>query len=222
MTQFLAPQIVIVDVDAGIDPGEVSRVAAALTRQMLEHVSPHWGMATVRAATQTAPARDDEWRLELRRVPTIDGALGFHDTSPTGQPILYVFPELCAQDGTSWSSCASHEIIEARADPLLTWCAQLPDGRMASLEACDQVEADSYLIDGVAVSNFNLPENWAPPKMGPAKYDYLGLQTRPFEVRPGGYAQVYTAGEGWTQLGTMRPYRQKLRELGLSRGSRRE
>ena len=80
----------------------------------------------MRAATAEHPPAPTEWRLELRKVPTIDGALGFHDTTPTGNPILYVFPELCAQDGMTWSSCASHEIIEARADALLTWCSQLP------------------------------------------------------------------------------------------------
>ena len=39
------PIIVIVDVDCGIDPAEIAKVAAALTRQMLEHVAQHWGMA---------------------------------------------------------------------------------------------------------------------------------------------------------------------------------
>jgi len=220
---LLAPSIVIVDIDAGIDPAEVARTAAALTRQVLEHFAPAWGvLAAVRAATASAPARAGEWRLELRKVPTIDGALGYHDEQPDGTPILYVFPELCAQDGDAWSSCASHEILEALADPLLRRCVQLPDGRIAALEVCDQCEAQSYEIDGVAVSDFNLPSNFEPSGAASETFDYLGLQKSAFEVLEGGYAQVYDPSKGWTQLGAQRSYRTKVRELGLGRGNRRK
>ena len=66
---------------------------------------------------------------------------------------------------------------------------------------CDQCRGkDTYEIYCVVVSNFNTPENFAPPKSGTAKYDHLGLQTEPFEVRPGGYAQVFDSSTGWHQL----------------------
>lgn len=220
MSSLLAPSIVIVDVDAGVEPAEVARVAAALQRQILEHFSPAWGvMASVRAATPDKPPRVGEWRLELRKTPTIDDALGYHDRQSDGTPILFVFPPLCAEDGTPWSSCASHEILEALADPGLHRVEQLTDGRIAALEVADQVEADTYEIDGVAVSNFNTESNY---DGGPPPYDYLGKQTQPFEVRPGGYAQIYDPTSGWTQLGQMRRYRQRLSDLGISRGRKRQ
>lgn len=224
MTSLLSPSVVLVDVDEHIEPAELARVAKALTRQIAEHFAPAWGLtATVRAATSSTPPRPLEWQIQLRKVPTIEGALGYHDRTPTGQPIAYVFPELCKQDGSSWSSCASHELTEMLADPGLHRCAELPDGRVACVEVADQVEGDVYKIDGVEVSNFNLPDNFEPPAHATpgTKYDYLGKQTKPFEVRPGGYAQVYDPHKGWTQLGEMSIYRQKLASLGLSRGARR-
>lgn len=221
--RMLAPSIVIVDVDAHIDHAEVVRAAGALTRQCLEHFALAWGvMASVRAATPADPPRASEWRLELRAVPTVQGALGYHDETDNGIPILYVFPALCVADGTTWTSCASHEILEALADPLLRRCIQADDGWIWDAEVCDRVEADTYTIDGVTVSNFNVPACFEPPKnrIG-VTYDYMGLSTRPNEVRAGGYAQKFDSTHGWLQVGQMRSYRAKLHELGLSRGSKR-
>lgn len=221
------PSIAIVDVDSGVPIDEIQKVAAALQRQVREHFAPAWGigdLAIVHGVLSVAPRNvgPDEWRLELRKVPTIDGALGYHDETADGMPLLYVFPELCAQDGTTWSSCASHEILEALADPYLRRLVQLNDGRIAALEACDQVEALSYEIDGVQVSNFNTPANFEPPKnLAGVTFDYLGKQTAPFQVLDGGYAQVLDPTRGWVQLGTSRSYRRRVAELGLSRGVRR-
>jgi len=216
------PSIAIVDVDCGIPLGDIQEIAAALQRQVREDFAPWWGAGELAVVHGVTISVAGEWRLELRKVPTIEGALGYHDETEDGCPILYVFPELCLEDGSEWSSCASHEILEALADPYLRRLVQLDDGRIAALEACDQVEADTYKIDGVTVSNFNLPTNFEPPKdLEGVTFDYLGLQTKPFEVRPGGYAQVYDAIKGWTQLGEQRSYRRRVAELGLSRGVRR-
>jgi hypothetical protein len=221
--RLFAPSIVLVDVDAHLPAAEVVRAAAALQRQVLEHFAPAWGvMASVRAASAEHPARPEEWHVEFRAVPTLEGALGNHDESDDGVPRLYVFPALCIADGTTWTSCASHEILEALADPYLRRCVQADDGSIWDAEVCDRVEADTYLIDGVAVSNFSTPACFEPPKKRDGvAYDFLGLSTRPNEVRPGGYAQRFDPTHGWTQVGKLRSYRAKLHELGLSRGRRR-
>jgi len=220
---MLAPSIVIVDVDAHLDHAEVVRAAGALTRQCLEHFALAWGvMASVRAASPNDPPRPTEWRLELRTVPTMQDALGCHDETDDGIPILYVFPALCLSDGTTWTSCASHEILEALADPYGRRCVQADDGTVWDAEVADRCEADTYTIDGVTVSNFNLPACFEPPKNRTGvTYDYMGLSTRPNEVRPGGYAQKLDPAKGWVQIGTQRSYRAKLAELKLSRGAKR-
>lgn len=217
----------MVDVDSGVGASSLAHAAAALHRQVIEHYAPRWGaMAEIRAAIAGgAQPRPHEWRLELRRVPIVDGALGYHDETEFGVPTLYVFPELCEQDGTSWTSCASHEILEALTDPLLNFCAQSPlDGRVYALEVCDAVETDIYKIDGVEVSNFVTPEYFSPPKhLAGVVLDHMQLLKAPYEIRPGGYMQ-YLDRHGWHQLGARRPYRSRVAEIGLHRhrGGRRK
>lgn len=217
------PVIVIVNVDEpGILEAELVNVAAALTRQVQEHFAPNWNAsASVRAATATTPPLPGEWRAELRKVPTIDGALGFHDRQPDGTPVLYVFPELCAQDKSSWSSCLSHEVLEALADPGLNAAVQDKSGKFWAVEVCDQVEQDTYRIDGIEVSNFNLRANFAPTGAPGEKFDHLGLQKIAGEVRPGGYSQWFDPTKGWQQTSPASLYRRVLGALGFSRGARR-
>jgi hypothetical protein len=57
-------------------------------------------------------------------------------------------------------------------------------------EVCDPVEADSYLVDGVKISDFITPATaWFNDGVG-QRYDFMGLLAKqPFWIRPGGYAQ---------------------------------
>lgn len=216
--------IVIVDVDIGTPKAELSRAASALQRQVLEHFFPAWGVsATVRTAAASGPANGDDWVLELRRVPTVDGALGVHQVTATGMPLMFDFPLLDAQDGVPWTVTASHEILETLADPWLRRGVQDDDGAWWAVEICDAVETDTYVIDGVEVSNFCLPAWGEPPSSRPgARYDHLGLCGRPWEVREGGYAQRFDVrANAWTQVGRMRPARKALHDLGLGRAARR-
>lgn len=215
--------IVMIDVDTRTSIIEIEKAAAALQRQVLEHFFPHWGIpATVRAATPDDPPREDEWQLELRAVPTMENALGEHHVTETGQPRLVVFPLLDARDGVSWTITASHEVLEALADPWLRRGAQDDAGTWWAVEVCDAVENDTYDIDGVRVSNFCLPA-WGepPPRREGARYDYLGKCTKPWEIRDGGYGQKYNEAQGWTQVGAMRTARRTLHERGMSRTARR-
>lgn len=216
--------IVIVDVDVGTPAAELSKAAAALQRQVLEHFFPSWGVsATVRAAATSGPAGDADWVLELRRTPTLDGALGIHQVTRSGTPLMLDFPLLDAQDGVPWTVTASHEILETLADPWLRRGSQDDDGVWWASEVCDPVESDTYVIDGVAVSDFCLPA-WSEPPMTRigVRYDYLGLCRGPWEVRAGGYAQRYDpASRTWHQIGQMRSAKSALHALGQGRAARR-
>lgn len=217
-----APSVVLIDVDCGLDALELARVAAALQKQVLNDFAPFWNTAcTVRSATPAEPARIDEIEIQFLKVPTQDGALGFHDRKPDGTPIAYVFPELM-EAGQHWSSCASHELLELLGDPLLHLCVELDNGEIWDRENCDRVEMDSYEIDGVTVSNFNTPECFEPPAdLTGVKFDFMGLSKVPNEVRDGGYAQKYDLTKGWTMVGQMRAYRAAVAKMGMSRGARR-
>lgn len=160
-----------------------------------------------------------------------EGALGVHDQQADGTPVIHVYLDLAAKFGETWTSIASHEVLETRADPRLRACVELDDGSIFDKEICDRVEGDCYPIDGVLMSSFNTPSAFEPPidwreqlkgqKARPGLFDWLGFSSRPNQVRKGGYAQEFVLGEGWRQHGVASAYRTELAKLALSRGSKR-
>lgn len=217
------PSIVIIDHDVGYSPKDIAKVAAALQKQVNQHFSlpPPYGYGikcSVRAATAKKPPLPSEWVMGLFKTPDQPGALGYHDETASGLPLMKIFPLL---DPTNpWSITASHELLETLADPNICRCAQAPDGKIWAYEVCDGVEADSYKIDDVPVSNFALPPYFEPPSnLTGVKLDYMGLCTQPYETRKGGYNQ-YWDGKTWHQIeNSQRDERAALSSIG--RGSRR-
>lgn len=128
------------------------------------------------------------------------GALGYHDRTPSGLPLIKCFPLLDKSDGSDWRVTPSHEILEELKDPELSCCAQAPDGKIWAYEVCDAVEQDTYRINGVPVSNWNTPAYFEPPSdLKDVRLDWMGLCKTPGEVRPGGYAQFWDGGQ-WQQV----------------------
>lgn len=231
MTPGIVPVVLIDFGGTGVSKSEMADTAHALTLQLTEHVAlppPYgWGMGmTFRVGAGRFDVRPGEWILGLFAQPDQPGALGYHDVGPNGKPYAKVFPLLDKQDGVLWSTTASHEAIEMAVDPLGRRSAQGLDGRIWALEACDQVEAQSYDILGVKVSDFNLPANfepWGSSHLG--KLNWLGNQSSPMEVLPGGYAQYYDPNTGWQQVehaeAKPRPYRKIMSELVHGRAAKR-
>jgi hypothetical protein len=62
--------------------------------------------------------------------------------------------------------------------------------RLYALEVADPVEAGTYRIGDITVSNFVLPSWFDPGAPGP--YDQLGALRAPFALDDGGYAIVAT------------------------------
>jgi len=212
-------RISILDVDVGIASDEQRAIAKALTHQIIRDFAPHW---YVEAEVGVGVQSITDWQLQLLLQPDQQGALGYHDLTPMGRPILKVFPRLDALDGVPWSVTASHEVLETLADPRLCRGAQALDGRWWALEVCDAVEKDTYKVDGVDVSNFVLPSYFEPPKdPRGAAFDFCGLLRKPLELRPGGYGQWWDPARGWqtTTNGDLRAARAAMAAHG--RGARR-
>lgn len=165
-----------------------------------------------------------------------DGAIGVHDRLNDGRPVCNGYLDLAIQNGDTITSVLSHEVLETRADPRLHACVEFDNGEIWDREICDRVEADSYTIDGVVLSNFNTPACFEPnahfgitgaahkPPHHAApheKFDFLGKSTKPNQVRPGGYAQRFDPNQGWVMIGAMRGYRQALADKGMTRGTKR-
>ena len=92
---------------------------------------------------------------------------GFHSGGGGTQPAAGVL------SGPGWTVRLSHEVLEMLVDP--TAAASL-NGK--SLEVCDPVNSYHYMLDGVAVSDFVLP-NWFSGRRGVADFaDALGILGR--------------------------------------------
>lgn len=191
---------------------QVAALVAAPTDPLLARVRAELGVDFLSLCHAAAPKGQED-------------ALGFHDLG-----VLHVFLDLAKQTNTSWTSIMSHETLESRTDTRLHNCFELDDGTIIDAEVCDRVEAESYTIDGVELSNFNTPACFSPPPgwsklkrtQRPGIFDFLGTSTRPNEVRQGGYSQRLDPDKGWVQIDNgMRAYRKELAARGLSRMSRR-
>lgn len=231
MITGLLMKYAVIDLAGDMDRAELAAYAAAQQQQLrFHHAAAFDGIGVtdeVRIVDAGATAADDEVPMFLHKeFPTdgTQGALGVHGVLLDGRPVIHVYRDLATQSGDAWQSIASHEALEVRGDPRLHLCVELDNGEIFDREICDRVEGDSYLIDGVPVSNFNTAVCFEPNTQVGApteKYDYLGLSTKPNEVRPGGYAQKFDPTQGWVIVGTMRPYRAALHAAGLTRAARR-
>lgn len=200
-------QIVLVDFGhTGVRRDELARVAMALTTQCQQHLAlpPPYGYgisAQVRVGAGVFDVRPHEWLLGLYQHPDVAGALGYHDQTLHGQPLMRVFPPLDAQDGVPWSQTASHEVIETLVDPNCARCALSWDGRLWAYEAADAPESEGYEVDGVLLSDFVLPPYFEPVRsLAGLKLDWMGLIKKPLEILPGGYGQWFDPQAGWQQV----------------------
>jgi putative transposase len=91
---------------------------------------------------------------------------------------------------------ASHELFEMVIDPIANMWAEATRGREFAYEMCDAVEEDTFLVDGLQMSNFVYP-TWFEPFKHPrgTKFDHLGLLKAPFTMTSGGYVIVKQRGK---------------------------
>jgi len=224
-------KIAVSNVSTVVDDADVPDVVAALQRQVHEQFAPVWGVDAdlyVLAQGQSPAATD--WWLTILDDSDQAGAFGYHDLTPTGQPLGKVFAKTDQQYGETWSVTASHELLEMLADPNinLTVFDQTENGggTLYAYEVCDACEADAYAykIDGVLVSDFVYP-SWFESfrTAGSTQFDYQNKINSPLQLLPGGYIGVYnvTSGNGWTQLTANRKLNYRSRGPVGSRRERR-
>lgn len=195
---------------------EVQSVARAINRQIEGDFAPYWSFGArlrLEGAIGTAPdaaaladMRGDAV-LYLWDQPDVADALGYHAANFAGIPYGFVFTKLSSQMSEHWSTTLSHEALELLGDPQTNLLASGPhpaDRRRHVFhwfEMCDAVQAETYLIDGVAVSNFVLPAYFTPGEQEGARNDFLGrayagVTLRSFGVNPGGYVGFFDPATG--------------------------
>jgi hypothetical protein len=199
--------------------------AIACAKQAREHAAPVWGWPTPQLIflpdeSFATPSMDLIYVFDDSDTA---GALGYHDSTPAGQPYAKIFARTCIENGISVSSCLSHEVLELCGDPGCDQYAAAGDGFEYAQELCDAVEAFTYDMDGVEMSDFVTPNFFAQDGLAP--FDYLGKLTKPFETGAGGYqirmnpktgqvGQVYgDARADWRNSGKEHPAARTARRM---------
>jgi hypothetical protein len=211
-TDVLLRQIALLPYDPDKTPGDnpifdrlthrdVTRVAAALQKQVTRDFAQIWGVsATVDAFTNLSQVPLGYWPVLL--VEDVRDAAGFH-TDKDGQPFALV------EVGNSWSLTASHETLEMLADPFGSRLVAGPSpkagqGRVEFLvEVCDPPEAEdfAYTVNDILVSDFYTPSYFDPVHAAGVRYSFTGSITEPRQVLPGGYLSWHNPDDDhWFQL----------------------
>jgi hypothetical protein len=197
---------------------ELQGVIRSINRQIVEDYEPYWGIsARCRLEGRSVEDPDKVKVPDMRGDAVIylwdkvdvPGALGYHDRNNRGIPFGFVFTEISRQLGEPWSVTLSHEVLELMGDPetnLLVMGPHPTEERDVFYwyEMCDAVQAETYSIDGVAVSNFVLPLYFTGTRdvdeVG-ARNDFLGRvqngeTLRSFGINEGGYVGFFDPETG--------------------------
>ena len=195
--------------------GELTRVAAALQKQVTRDFTPIWEIpATVDGFARLEDVPLGYWPVIV--VRDVQDAAGVH-LDRNGQPFALV------EMGSSWSLTASHETLEMLADPfgdrLVAGPSPRPgQGRVEFLvEVCDPPEDDrfAYTVNDVLVSDFYTPHFFDPVRSEGIRYSFTGALTQPRQVLPGGYLSWHDpADDHWYQL-THFGAEPRFRDLGI-------
>lgn len=185
-----------------VDAGDLTRVAAALQKQVLDDFVPVWRRpATVDSFLRLEDVPLDYWPMIVRDDIPYD-AQGIHLDNQWGPYSLILWD-------AGWSLTASHECLEMLADPYgrrlrkgLSPRAGQGDVQFL-VEVCDPCEADryAYAVNGVAVSDFYTSQYFAASAATGRRYSYTGSVRRPRQVLPGGYLswRVPPTSHWWQQ-----------------------
>lgn len=196
-----------------ISDEEMQYTLRAVNRQITEDFYPYWSLgATVRLEGKSGEVPDKLDPSDMRGDAVIyvwdksdiQGALGYHDRNDSGIPFGFVFLDIAKKVGESWTVTLSHEALELILDPEVNLLVMGPHPDPAQrdrtvfhwYEASDAVQAETYEIDGIEVSNFLLPLYFTAGDEFEGRNDFLGRShkgkyLKSFGVNPGGYVGFY-------------------------------
>jgi hypothetical protein len=195
--------IAILNQSKNVSGGEAAAMTEAVAAQVRLDAAPLWDRAPAAVVLYTDPAAVPASAHAITLVDSIadqpQGVLGFHTEDQRGKlwGVVASQPELdnggqMSTGDWSVSSVLSHEVLEMFVDPNCNLWANNGKGSVYTLEVCDPVEAPTYEVNGVSVSNFVTPAWFDPQAPTGSRFDKLGLVRSPFSILKGGY-MVYAA-----------------------------
>ena len=198
--------IYVVNKSTVLSDATLTKYCLAIQKQVQNDFNAGWGIsAYVKLVNDVSsiPAASYNGIIYVIDTPdptdqSLKDVLGYHDFTPAGQPIGYVFAKTDLEYNLEPSVTLSHEVLEMLGDVYCNWCTLLEIKNqpwLFSIEVCDAVEDDSeaYIIDDVKVSNFVYPD-WFEPASKNKYLDHNKLCKHPLEIRPGGYMSVFRIG----------------------------
>jgi hypothetical protein len=194
-----------------VDADDLIHVTAALQVQVARDLGPIWGIsATVSPFFNLRQVPPGYWPLALGKEAPL-GRRGLHFASG-GRPFALVKRD----DG--WSRLASHELLELICDP---WGNRITSGTSIRdeiapkkyaaqgqveylVEVCDPCQRETYVINGVLVSDFVTPQYYNPFATHGARYSFTGAVKKPRRVLENGYLtwRDPETDEIWQAFGT--------------------
>ncbi len=225
--------IAILNQSTLVSDADAQTMTQAIVKQVRLDAAPLWDR-TPAAVVFYADAKLVPPRAHgIAIVDTIEnepkGVLGFHTEDQGGKlwGVVAAHPELdnggkVTTGDWSVASVLSHEVLEMFIDPNCNLWSNDDKASMYSFEVCDPVEAPTYPVDGVSVSNFVTP-SWFDPLAGKsAQFDKLGLLKAPFSMLKGGYVVYLSAGKTHQRFGDELPgWRRAMKAGPLARTRRR-
>jgi hypothetical protein len=188
-TESTLRHVALVTESGALQFNDLSRVSAALQKQVSRDFGPVWDVeATVDAFSALDDVPIDYWPIIVRDDIHTRGAAGIH-LDNDGQPFALV------QYSPDWALTTSHELLEMLADPTgnRLIAGQSPmqgQGRVNFLvEVCDPSEAIQfgYTINGITVSDFFTPHFFDPLPAPGTRYTFTGALERPRTIAKDGY-----------------------------------
>ncbi len=218
-----------------ISDEEVQRTIRSINRQIAEDVLPYWSLgATLRLEGKSGPKPKKQDIADMRgdavlylwNKTDVPGALGYHDANNSGIPYGFVFTDLVAELGESWTVTLSHEALELIADPEVNLLVMGPHPASPDqtvfhwYEMCDAVQAETYKIDEIDVSNFVLPLYFTGGEEVAGRNDFLGRSyttktLQSFGVNPGGYVGFFNPATGDHDTFSMKDDKEAARRLKI-------
>ena len=125
----------------------------------------------------------------------------FRSLTPDGLPQSKVFVKTTLDNGDLVSVSASHELVEMLVDPAINLMTTGPNPKLVyAYESADPVEALSFDVDGIQMSDFIHPAYFEDfHKPGSVHFDHLDKVKKPFQILSGGYQIIFRNGK-WSQV----------------------
>jgi hypothetical protein len=173
-------------------------LVAAMQVYVDQFVAPAWGTpAELIKATNFVKGA---WAMPFVDSSREAALEGYHDLTPEGLPMSMVFVTNSLKNKELVSVSASHQLVEMLVDPGINLVTTGPGSGLYAYESADPVEALSFNVDGIPMSDFVYPAYFEYfHRSGSVQFDQMNRVTRPFEILEGGYQIVFKKGK-WSYL----------------------